>query len=145
MYFDGTRVDINFPHSLHDSTVKMLRAKASGGGFCILEADDGNYYVTRATDPYHHKESSGSGLLPCPEKYVSPHIFSTTCIPCSNRTEYLKFPNAKHIPGVFCGETDETDDSNIATILIIVGTIIGGLCLFGALMYALVYDYPCCR
>ena len=105
---NGDRVNslsVNFTHSLEDQSVKILRVKASISAYFILEADNGNYYGARATDPYSRRISSGFGITACPEepeRQISPHVFSTICVTCHNRTKVFNDMVTAAIPQSFC-------------------------------------------
>ena len=61
----------------------------SKGGIILLHGRNGNYYATRATGPTFRRTTDSFDLAACskePERYISPHIFSTECIACSKLT-----------------------------------------------------------
>ena len=86
----GDLLFVDFTNSLEDQSFYFYRTKASTNGYFILEASNGLYYGARATDPYSRRMTSGFGITNCPdepEQQISPHVFSTMCFTCHNRTK----------------------------------------------------------
>ena len=106
----GSQHLVKFRHSHADQSLKILRAKPSKSAFFIVETDDLKYYIAKASPgPNYRREPGTYTSVPCEnttEVFVSPHIFATFCIPCSQRNTFA-YSMSRHIPDSFCSLMEE--------------------------------------